>query len=115
LELAVDVWDMLVPAKDGGTALATSPVEDENESNSDEDETPKRSFQARLKTVRKRTEGRPIQDVLREELDQELGVDESDDDTADEEDIIAQTQVTRFTHVFRMTDTWTTELPRRKW
>jgi hypothetical protein len=113
LELAVDVWDMSVPAKDGGAALATSPVEDENESNSDEEETPKRSFQERLKKLRKRTEGRPIQDVLREELDHEQGVDESDHDTADEEDLIAQIQVTRFTFfVFRMADTCTTELPR---
>ena len=111
LELAADVWDMLVPAKDGGTALATSPVEDENESNSDEEVTPKRSFQARLKKLRRRTEGQTIQDVLREELDQ---VNESDYATADEEDIIAQIQVTRFTYVFRKTDTCITELPGRK-
>jgi hypothetical protein len=96
LELADDVR-ILVLAEAGGTALATSPIESEDESTSDEGETPKRSFQARLERVRRLTEGRPIKDVLREEL--ERGVDESDNDTNDKDDIIAKIEVTRSPYI----------------
>jgi len=112
LELADDVRDMLVSAEDGGTVLATSPVKDNDESTSDEEETPKRSFQARLERLRRLSEGRPIKDVLREELDKELDGDESDYDIDDGESIIAKIPVTRSPCVCRTTDACVTGFPR---
>jgi hypothetical protein len=95
LELTDDVFDLLAPAADGGSAPTTSSIEDEDDSTSDEEEISVRSFQARLERLRMRTAGRPIKDMLQEELDEELGVDESDHNTNNVEDIIANIQVTR--------------------
>ena len=67
-------------------ALGDTLVESEDDSTSDEEETPKRSFYTRLESVRKRKEGLPIKDVLKDELDGELEVDEN-------ESVIAQIQV----------------------
>jgi hypothetical protein len=85
LELAGDAQDVLMPVS-----------EDEYESTSDEEETPKRSFQARLERLRKRTKGRPIEDVLDDELDPDLEADEEDS-------IVAKIQVMRFFNAFTTT------------
>ena len=79
LELAGDLRDMLISVDESGSepTLGNTPV-DEDESTSDEEETPKRSFRARLERLRKRTKGRPMKDILEDELDQELESDEED-------------------------------------
>lgn len=112
MEPADDVRDLLVSAGDGGTVLTISPVEDNDESTSDEEETPKRSFQARLERLRRQSEGRPIKDVLREELDKELDGDESTYDIDDEKNIIARGQVTLSPCVCCTTDAYVTGFPR---
>jgi hypothetical protein len=71
---------------EGDIAIEDSLVESEDEGTSEEDESPKGSFQARLERLRKQTEERPIRDVLKDELDGELEVDEEDG-------IIAQIEV----------------------
>ena len=92
LELAGDVRDMLSQSElTLGDALV-----DEDESTSDEEETPKCSFQARLEKLRKRTKGRPIKDILEDELDQELETDEEDS-------IIAKIHVTQSFGALRTT------------
>jgi hypothetical protein len=107
LELADDTR-MLI-SEDGDFAAVDALIESEDESTSDEEETQEGSFQARLDRLRKRTEGRPIKDVLKDELDGELGVDEGDS-------VIAQIQVTRsrFPSVFSTTDASTAGDPRRQ-
>lgn len=60
----------------------------EDEGTSEEEETSKGSFQARLERLRKQTQGRPIRDVLKDELDGEPEAEEEDS-------IIAQIQVMR--------------------
>ncbi|KAI0268910.1 hypothetical protein BGY98DRAFT_1018014 [Russula aff. rugulosa BPL654] len=57
----------------------------EDEGTSEEEETSKGSFQARLERLRKQTQGRPIRDVLKDELDGEPEAEEEDS-------IIAQIQ-----------------------
>jgi len=73
---------MLKPAGEGELSLGDSPFADEeDESNtSDEGETPKGLFQMRLERLRKRTEERPISDVLEDELDQAFEGDEEHED-----------------------------------
>ena len=79
LELAGDMRDMLISVDDSESELTLgNALVDEDESTSDEEETPKRSFQARLERLRKRTKGRPIKDILEDELDQALEADEED-------------------------------------
>jgi hypothetical protein len=85
-ELAGDVRDTLIPVGESELTFGDALLEDEDECTSDEEETPKRSFQTRLERLRKRTKGRPIKDVLENELDQELEADE-------EGSIIAKIQV----------------------
>jgi len=85
LELADDP---VLISEEGDLALGDALVESEDESTSDEEETKKGSFQARLERLRKRSGGRPIVDVLKDELDGELDVDEEDSN-------IAQIQVKR--------------------
>ena len=87
LELADDVPNLLTSEEEDDPTLGDGLVASEDESTSDE-EGPPRSFQARLDKLRKRTEGRPIKDLLKDELDGEL--DDDDDDS-----LIAQIQVTR--------------------
>jgi hypothetical protein len=87
-DLAGDVRDTLIPAGESELTFADALLEDEDECTSDEEETPKRSFQTRLERLRKRTKGRPIKDVLENELNQELETDE-------EGSIIAKIQVAR--------------------
>ncbi|KAH9957298.1 hypothetical protein BC827DRAFT_1226041 [Russula dissimulans] len=72
---------VLKPAGEGELGLGDSPFADEDESTSDEGETPKELFQMRLERLRKRTEGRPIRDVLQDELDQAFEVDEDSEDS----------------------------------
>jgi len=84
LELADDNPNFLISEDEGDPALGDALISSEDESTSDE-EGPPRSFQARLDKLRKRTEGRPIKDILKDELDGEL---EDDDDDS----LIAQIQ-----------------------
>ena len=110
LELADDIPGLLI-SDEGDFALGDALVdseESEDECTSDEEE-PHGSFQARLKRLRKRTEGRPIKDILKDELDGEI---EDDDDDS----LIAQIQVTRslFPSFFRINDTLTAGDPRRQ-
>ena len=86
-ELAGDVRVALIPVGESELTFGDALLEDKDESTSDEEETPKRSFQARLERLRQRTKG-PIKDVSGDELDQEL---EDDEDGS----IIAKIQVTR--------------------
>lgn len=111
LELADDIQGLLI-SEEGDFALGDALVdseESEDECTSDEEE-PHGSFQARLERLRMRTEGRPIKDILKDELDGEI----EDDD--DDDSLIAQIQVTRslFPNVFRITDTFTAGDPRRQ-
>lgn len=87
-ELTGDVRDTLIPVGESELTFGDALLEDEDECTSDEEETPKRSFQTRLERLRKRTKGRPIKDVLENELDQEVEADE-------EGSIIAKIQVAR--------------------
>ena len=105
LELADDTR-MLI-SEDDDSAVGDALIGSEDESTSDEEETQDGSFQARLERLRKRTEGRPIKDVLKDELDGELEVDEGDS-------VIAQIQATRsqFPSVFNTTDASTAGDPR---
>jgi hypothetical protein len=75
-ELVGDVRDRLMSAGETELTFGDSLPEDGDESTSDGEETPKRSFQARLERLRTQTNGRPIKDVLEEELDQGLEADE---------------------------------------
>lgn len=89
LELADDMRDMLISVDESENELTLgNALVDEDESTSDEGETPKRSFQARLERLRKRTKGRPIKDILEDELEQALEADEEDS-------IIAKIHVTQ--------------------
>lgn len=106
LELADDTPNFLISEEEGDPALGDALIASEDESTSDE-EGPPRSFQARLDKLRKRTEGRPIKDILKDELDGEL---EDDDDDS----LVAQIQVTRsrLLSIFHTTDTFTAGDPR---
>ena len=86
LKLAGETPAMLIA--DGDIALEDDLIESEDEDTSEEGKSPKGSFQARLKRLRERTQGRPIRDVLKDELDGELEVEEEDDCS-----IIGQIQV----------------------
>lgn len=86
-ELAGETRIMLI-SDEGDIAMEDDLVESEDEGTSEEEESPKGSFQARLERLRKQTLGRPIRDVLRDELDGEL-------ETEEENSIIAQIQVIR--------------------
>ncbi|KAH9007974.1 hypothetical protein EDB84DRAFT_1281330 [Lactarius hengduanensis] len=70
--------------------------DDDTSEDSDQEVTPKRSFQARLERIRSRTVGRPVKDMMQDELDQEQELDDDDDDSDsdidDEDSIIAQIQ-----------------------
>ena len=94
LELAGDIRDMLISVDESESKLTldNAPV-DEDESTSDEEETPKRSFQARLERLRKWTKGRPMEDILNDELDQEPEANE-------EESIISKINVTQSPMLF---------------
>lgn len=99
LELAGDVRDILISLDESESELALgNALVDEDESTSDEEETPKRSFQARLESLRKRTKGRPIQDILEDELGQDLEDDEEDS-------IVAKIHVTQSFGALRTTET----------
>jgi hypothetical protein len=104
-ELAGDGRDVLIPIDGSELTFGNALVEDEDESSSDEEETPKRSFQARLERLRKQAKGRPIEDVLEDELDQELEADEEDS-------IIAKIQVTISFDVLPATEVSIAGLPR---
>ncbi len=104
-ELAGDGRDVLIPIDGSELTFGNALVEDEDESSSDEEETPKRSFQARLERLRKQVKGRPIEDMLEDELDQELEADEEDS-------IIAKIQVTGSFDVLPTTEVSIAGLPR---
>ena len=87
LELAGETRIMLVSDEED-IAIEDDPVESECEGTSEEEGSSRESFQARLERLRKRTQRRPIRDVLKDELDGELEVEE-------EHDIIVQIQVIR--------------------
>ena len=103
LELADGLQGILAAESEGGdededeTASRNSVAEDEDDDSSEDDEvTPKRGFQARLQRIRSRTAGQPVQDILRDQLDQDwdLGDDlDSDSDIDGEDDIIERMQV----------------------
>jgi hypothetical protein len=86
-ELAGETRIMLI-SDEGDIAIEDDLVESEDEGTSEEEESPRGSFQARLERLRKQTMGRPIRDVLRDELDGEL-------ETEEENSIIAQIKVIR--------------------
>ena len=101
LELADGLQGVLAAesedADEDETASRNSVAEDEDDDSSEDDEvTPKRLFQARLQRIRSRTTGKPVQDILRDQLDQDwdLGDDlDSDSDIDGEDDIITRMQV----------------------
>ncbi len=101
LELAADGVQG-IPAADGEVASTRSffaeDGHDDDDTSEDDEVTPKRSFQARLRRIRDRNAGRPIKAMMRDELEQELEVDDdldsdSDSDIDDDESIIARMQV----------------------
>ena len=103
LELADAVQEIL--AAEGGdededeVASRSSSAEDDDDDTSEYEEvTSKRSFKARLERIRSRTIGRPIKDMMQEELVQERELNgdldsDSDSDIDDEDSIIARIQV----------------------
>lgn len=105
-ELAGETRIMLI-SDEGDIAIQDDPVESEGEGTSEEEESPKGSFQARLDRLRKQTQGRPIRDVLKDELDGEPEVEEDDS-------IIAQIQVMRSQspNVSLLTHAFTVGVPR---
>lgn len=94
LELADGLQGILATESEGELASRGSLAEDEEDDTSEDDEeTPKRSFQTRLERIRARTAGQPVQDIVREGLDQDWGLDgdlNSDSDIDSEDDIISQ-------------------------
>ncbi|KAH9171161.1 hypothetical protein EDB89DRAFT_2071063 [Lactarius sanguifluus] len=97
LELADGMRILAAEGDDDDEASRSSFADDDDDDTSEDQEvTPKRSFQARLERVRSRTVGRPVKDIMREELDQEQELDDDDDDSDsdidDEDSIIAQIQ-----------------------
>ncbi|KAH8996442.1 hypothetical protein EDB86DRAFT_2829114 [Lactarius hatsudake] len=103
LELADGMRILAAEGDDDDDEVSRSSFADDDDDDTSEDQevTPKRSFQARLEQIRSRTVGRPVKDMMREELDQEQGLDEDDDDDEDddsdsdiddEDSIIAQIQ-----------------------
>ena len=107
LKLAGETPIMLIT--DGDIALEDGLVESEDEDTSEEGESPKGSFQVRLRRLRERTQGRPIRDVLKDELDGELEVEEEDDSS-----IVGQIQVmlSQSPNVSFVTHAFSTGLPR---
>ena len=106
LELADVVQGILAAeGEDEVASRSSSPEDDDDDTSEDEEVTPKRSFQARLERIRSRTVGRPIKDMMQEELDQALGLDDdldsdSDSDIDGEDSIIAQIQVRESSPLF---------------
>jgi hypothetical protein len=100
---------ILLISDEGDIAIEDDPVESEGEGTSEEGESPKGSFQARLERLRKQTQGRPMRDVLKDELDGELEVEE-------EHRMMAQIQVMRSQspNVFLVTHAFTAGVPRRQ-
>ncbi|KAH9055543.1 hypothetical protein EDB87DRAFT_1762222 [Lactarius vividus] len=98
LELADGMRILTAESGDDDEASRSSFADDDDSDDTSEDQevTPKRSFQARLQRIRSRTVGRPVKDMMQEELDQEQELDDDDDDSDsdidDEESIIAQIQ-----------------------
>ncbi|KAH9055548.1 hypothetical protein EDB87DRAFT_1579780 [Lactarius vividus] len=98
LELADGMRILTAEGGDDDEASRSSFADDDDSDDTSEDQevTPKRSFQARLQRIRSRTVGRPVKDMMREELDQEQELDDDDDDDDsdidDEDSIIAQIQ-----------------------
>ena len=84
--LAGETRILLVP--DGDIAIEDYMVESEGDGTSEEEEGPRGSFQARLERLRRQSQGRPIRDVLKDELDKEPEAEE-------EGSIIVQIQVRR--------------------
>jgi len=108
LELA-SIIQIVLTSDEGDIAVEHDLVDSEDEDTSEEEESPKGSFQARLERLRKQTQGRSIRDVLKDELDGELEVEEEDS-------IIAQIQVMRSQSPFAslMTHAFTPGVPRRQ-
>jgi len=106
LELAGESRIVLISDEED-IAIEDDLVESEDEGTSEEEDGPKGSFQARLERLREQTQGRPIRDVLKDELDREWEVEE-------ENGITAQIQVMRFQspNVFLVTHTYTAGVPR---
>ena len=86
-ELAGETQIILI-SDEGDITIEDDLVESEGEGTSEEEENPKGSFQVRLERLRKQTKGRPIRDMLKDELDGELEVEE-------EHSVIVQIQVMR--------------------
>ena len=60
-------------SSEGDTAIEDDLVEREDEGTSEEEESPKGSPQLPLERLREQTQGRPIRDVLKDELDRGTG------------------------------------------
>ena len=85
---------ILARDEDEEASRSSSADDDDDDSSEDEEETPKRSFQARLKQMRSRTAGRPIKDMVREQLDQDGELDDDlNSDSDSDDDIISQIEV----------------------
>ena len=99
-ELVGETQSMLI-SDEGDIAIEGGLVESEDEGTSEEGESPKGSFQARLERLRKQTQERPIRDVLKDELDGELEVDEEHSFIAKIQVMWSQSpNVSLLTHVF---------------
>ena len=99
---------IILISDEGDLAIEDDLVESEGECTSGDEESPKGSFQARLERLRKQTQGRPIMDVLKDELD---GVGELE--AKEEDSIIARLQVMRSKspNVSLVTHAFTTGVP----
>ncbi|KAH9069785.1 hypothetical protein EDB83DRAFT_2551021 [Lactarius deliciosus] len=86
LELADGMRILAAEGDDDDEASRSSFADEDDDDTSDDQEvTPKRSFQARLEQIRRQTVGRPVMDMMREQLDQEQELDDDDDDDDDDD------------------------------
>jgi hypothetical protein len=94
-ELAGETRIILI-SDEGDIVIENDLVESEDEGTSEEG-----SFQARLEKLRKQTQGRPIRDVLKDELDGELEAEEEGSIIAQIQVILSQSaNVSLVTHAF---------------
>ena len=94
LELADGLKGILARDEDEEASRSSSVYDDGDDTSEDEEETPKRSFQTRLERMRSRSAGRPINDMMREELDQDGELDDDlNSDSDSDDDVISQIEV----------------------
>ncbi|KAI0257906.1 hypothetical protein BC834DRAFT_871659 [Gloeopeniophorella convolvens] len=91
VEMVIDAQEGILMAEGSNTSQGSSSDEG-GDASSSEAETPKRYFQARLRELRERAGGRPIEAVLQDELERQSTAFDSASDIGDEDEVIARMQ-----------------------